>query len=267
VILKSCTLSRKSDTTETRNPCVIKVILLACFTYSYTEPVFTKHQIFFYSSICTPCLSKNPKYTFYAIKSSLTLTLYETGTAIPEVLYPLSDVRYHWNPEPVCNKSHFASLFYLYWYFLIYSISSDMLTIIFVLFSLVLFCCVCCIDDCSMFGLEINKIIIIIINMKPARPWMLAHLKIIWQFHAHLVHQKVSRFLGTTFFRAESSLIQSSCTLTHSTNEDLLNIKCKGDPEVLCPLSYVRYHWNPEPVSACVIKVILLACFTYIDIF
>jgi hypothetical protein len=30
---KSCTLSRMSDTTETRNPCVIKVILLACFTY------------------------------------------------------------------------------------------------------------------------------------------------------------------------------------------------------------------------------------------
>jgi hypothetical protein len=30
---KSCTLSRTSDTTETRNPCVIKVILLACSTY------------------------------------------------------------------------------------------------------------------------------------------------------------------------------------------------------------------------------------------
>jgi hypothetical protein len=30
---KSRTLSRTSDTTETRNPCVIKVILLACFTY------------------------------------------------------------------------------------------------------------------------------------------------------------------------------------------------------------------------------------------
>jgi hypothetical protein len=29
----SRTLSRTSDTTETRNPCVIKVILLACFTY------------------------------------------------------------------------------------------------------------------------------------------------------------------------------------------------------------------------------------------
>ena len=33
MILKSCTLSRTSDTTETQNPCVIKVILFACFTY------------------------------------------------------------------------------------------------------------------------------------------------------------------------------------------------------------------------------------------
>jgi hypothetical protein len=45
---------------------------------------------------------------------------------------------------------------------------------------------------------------------------MLAHLKIIWQFHAHPVHQKVSRFsgpryIGDDFLRAESSLIQSSC--------------------------------------------------------
>jgi len=30
---KSRTLSRTFDTTESRNPCVIKVILLACFTY------------------------------------------------------------------------------------------------------------------------------------------------------------------------------------------------------------------------------------------
>ena len=42
-------------------------------------------------------------------------------------------------------------------------------------------------------------------NMKPARPWMLAHLKIIWQFHAHPVHQKVSslfgpRYIGDDFF-------------------------------------------------------------------
>ena len=28
---------------------------------------------------------------------------------------------------------------------------------------------------------------------------MLAHLKIIWQFHAHPVHQKVSRFFGPRY--------------------------------------------------------------------
>ena len=38
-----------------------------------------------------------------------------------------------------------------------------------------------------------------VINMKPERPWMLAHLKIIWQFHAHPVHQKVSRFFGPRY--------------------------------------------------------------------
>jgi hypothetical protein len=68
-------------------------------------------------------------------------------------------------------------------------------------------------------------------------------------------------YRGRLLFRAESSLIQSNCR----TNEHLLDIKRKGDPEVLNPFSYVRYHWNSEPV--CVIKVILLACFTYIDIF
>ena len=53
-------------------------------------------------------------------------------------------------------------------------------------------------------------------NMKQARPWMLANLKIIWQFHAHQVNQKVSRFVepwyigDDFFFRAESSLIQSN---------------------------------------------------------
>jgi hypothetical protein len=36
-------------------------------------------------------------------------------------------------------------------------------------------------------------------NMKQARPWMLANLKIIWQFHAHPVHQKVSRFFGPRY--------------------------------------------------------------------
>ena len=52
-----------------------------------------------------------------------------------------------------------------------------------------------------------QEFVIVESNMKPARPWMLAHLKIIWQFH-----QKVSRYIGDDFFfRAESSLIQSSC--------------------------------------------------------
>jgi hypothetical protein len=35
--------------------------------------------------------------------------------------------------------------------------------------------------------------------MKPAQPYMLAYLKIIWQFHAHPVHQKVSRFFGPRY--------------------------------------------------------------------
>ena len=29
---------------------------------------------------------------------------------------------------------------------------------------------------------------------------MLAHLKIIWQFHAHPAHQQVSRYIGDDFF-------------------------------------------------------------------
>jgi hypothetical protein len=36
-------------------------------------------------------------------------------------------------------------------------------------------------------------------NMKPALPWMLAHLKIIWQFYAHPVHQKGSRYFGPRY--------------------------------------------------------------------
>jgi hypothetical protein len=47
---------------------------------------------------------------------------------------------------------------------------------------------------------------------------MLAHLKIIWQFHAHPVHQKVSRFFGPRYiivpyeiskvnFRVEAKII------------------------------------------------------------
>ena len=48
--------------------------------------------------------------------------------------------------------------------------------------------------------------LLIIINMKPSRPRMLAHLKIIWQFHAHPSIKKCQDFLGrdilgTTFFQ------------------------------------------------------------------
>ena len=53
-------------------------------------------------------------------------------------------------------------------------------------------------------------------------------------------------------------------TLTHSTNEDLLNIKRKGDPKFRTPF---RTSDTTETRNPCVIKVILLACFTYIDIF
>ena len=53
-------------------------------------------------------------------------------------------------------------------------------------------------------------------------------------------------------------------TLTHSTNEDLLNIKRKVDPK---SRTLSRTSDTTETRNPCVIKVILLACFTYIDIF
>jgi hypothetical protein len=39
-------------------------------------------KFFFIRQYVQPCLSKNPKYTFYTIKSSLTLAYYSTGSAI-----------------------------------------------------------------------------------------------------------------------------------------------------------------------------------------
>ena len=42
-------------------------------------------------------------------------------------------------------------------------------------------------------------LLIIITNMKQARPWMVENLKIIWQSHAHPVNQKVSRFFGPRY--------------------------------------------------------------------
>ena len=65
-------------------------------------------------------------------------------------------------------------------------------------------------------------------------------LRIIWQTWLYILTNK-------NICDALQTPVPCS-TLTHSTNEDLLNIKRKGDPEVSYPLSYVRYHWNPEPV-------------------
>ena len=43
--------------------------------------VYKASNFFFIHQYVHPCLSKNPKYTFYTIKSSLTLA-YEAGTAM-----------------------------------------------------------------------------------------------------------------------------------------------------------------------------------------
>ena len=65
------------------------------------------------------------------------------------------------------------------------------------------------------------------------------------------------------FFSAHCKRVQCS-TLTHSTNEDLLNIKRKGDAK---SRTLSRTSDITETRNLCVIKVILLACLTYIDIF
>ena len=64
-------------------------------------------------------------------------------------------------------------------------------------------------------------------------------------------------------FSAHCKLVPCS-TLTHSTDEDLLDIKRKGDAksQTLSPTSDTT-----ETRNLCVIKVILLACSTDIDIF
>ena len=65
------------------------------------------------------------------------------------------------------------------------------------------------------------------------------------------------------FFSAHCKHVPCN-TLTHSTNEDLLNIKRTGDAksQTLTRTSDITETRNP-----CVIKVILLACSTNIDIF
>ena len=60
-------------------------------------------------------------------------------------------------------------------------------------------------------------------------------------------------------------IVNTLCnTLAHSTNEDLLNIKNKGDTKYQ---TLSRTSDTTETRNPCVIKVILLACSTYIAIF
>ena len=66
----------------------------------------------------------------------------------------------------------------------------------------------------DQFFLNIEEYVLIG-NMKPGRPWMLAILKIICRFHAHPVHQNSvdilgPRYVGDEFYRVESSLVQSN---------------------------------------------------------
>ena len=57
------------------------------------------------------------------------------------------------------------------------------------------------------------------LNIKQAWPWMLANLKIIWQFHAHPVHQIVSRFFGPRYiaddFFLGPNLVSFNRTVVH----------------------------------------------------
>jgi hypothetical protein len=86
--------------------CVLRIFLQTSFTW--LNIVTNKKK----STLC--------KHWFRVTHSTNEDLLNIKRKGDPEVSYPLSYVRYHWNPEPVCNKSHFVSLFYLYWYFLIY---------------------------------------------------------------------------------------------------------------------------------------------------
>ena len=68
---------------------------------------------------------------------------------------------------------------------------------------------------------------------------------------------------GYIFFSAHCKYVPCN-TLTHSTNEDLLSINSNGDAK---SWTSSRTPDITETRNPCVIKVILLACSTYIDIF
>jgi hypothetical protein len=119
--VKQCspTITWTSTKRTTHNSCDKNNHLYANVSELFNLGFFDKHDciywwIFFFSTLCkhVPCNTLT-----HSTNEDL-LNIKRKGD--PEVSYPLSYVRYHWNPEPVCNKSHFVTLFYLYWYFIIY---------------------------------------------------------------------------------------------------------------------------------------------------
>jgi hypothetical protein len=57
--------------------CVLRIFWQTCLLVCYTKTgVYKASIIFFLRQYVQPCLLKNPKYTFYTIKSSLKLAYY-----------------------------------------------------------------------------------------------------------------------------------------------------------------------------------------------
>jgi hypothetical protein len=78
-------------------------------------------------------------------------------------------------------------------------------------------------------------------------------LRIFWQTWLHIL-MDIKKNL----------YIVNTSRVTHSTNEELLNIKRKGDHK---SRTLSRTSDTTEARKQCVIKAILLACSTYINIF
>jgi hypothetical protein len=127
--------------------------------------------------------------------------------------------------------------------------------------------------------------------MKPAWPWMLAHLKIIWQFHDHPVHQKVSRFFGPRYigdnfflgpnlvsfnqavvpyeiskvnFRVETflSVCQKRFNKLKNINTFFMKItlKCKKNNTFFHNFQYFFYLWNINRQSCVITSIIMIYC-------
>jgi hypothetical protein len=91
-------------------------------------------------------------------------------------------------------------------------------------------------------------------NMKPARPWMLTHLKIIWQFHAHVVWYSWS--LGF-FCLISNKKIRGVTSTRLRLNETRFGPKNKSSPIYLGPKNLdtfwcTGWAWNCQIIFRCV---------------